>query len=106
MGRLDRKVALVTGGASGIGRAICLSFAKEGATLICNDLTVEAAQKVVDECGQQWPRGPLSPPPEALPGCCPLPRQSQNTRSYQPERSSRGARQRWCPQTGLPGLGA
>ena len=53
MGRLDRKVALVTGGASGIGRAICLSFAKEGATIICNDLTVEAAQKVVDECGQQ-----------------------------------------------------
>jgi len=53
MGRLDGKVALVTGGASGIGRAICLSFAQEGATIICNDLTVEAAQKVVDECGQQ-----------------------------------------------------
>lgn len=52
MGRLDGKVALVTGGASGIGRAICHSFAKEGATIICNDLTVEAAQKVLDECGQ------------------------------------------------------
>jgi 3-oxoacyl-[acyl-carrier protein] reductase len=52
MGRLDGKVALVTGGASGIGRAICLSFAREGATILCNDLAVEAAQKVVDECGQ------------------------------------------------------
>jgi 3-oxoacyl-[acyl-carrier protein] reductase len=52
MGRLDGKVALVTGGASGIGRAICLSFAKEGATILCNDLAGEAAQKVVDECGQ------------------------------------------------------
>jgi 3-oxoacyl-[acyl-carrier protein] reductase len=53
MGRLDGKVALVTGGASGIGRAICLSFAKEGGTIICNDLTTETAQKVLEECGQQ-----------------------------------------------------
>jgi 3-oxoacyl-[acyl-carrier protein] reductase len=52
MGRLDGKVTLVTGGASGIGRAICLHFAKEGATIICNDITIEAAQKVLDDCGQ------------------------------------------------------
>ncbi|HJY83654.1 MAG TPA: SDR family oxidoreductase [Candidatus Binatia bacterium] len=53
MGRLDGKIALVTGGASGIGRAICLSFAKEGATIICNDLTTEMAQRVLEECDQQ-----------------------------------------------------
>ncbi|NOT53559.1 MAG: SDR family oxidoreductase [Deltaproteobacteria bacterium] len=53
MGRLDGKTALITGGASGIGRAICQSFAREGATIVCNDLAVEAAQQVVNECGQQ-----------------------------------------------------
>jgi 3-oxoacyl-[acyl-carrier protein] reductase len=52
MGRLDGKIALVTGGASGIGRSICLNFAKEGATIVCNDIAVETAQKVLDECSQ------------------------------------------------------
>ena len=37
----------------GIGRAICLSFAREGATVVCNDLRVENARQVVEECGQQ-----------------------------------------------------
>jgi len=37
-GRLQGKIAIVTGAGGGIGRAICLAFADEGAALVCNDI--------------------------------------------------------------------
>ncbi len=47
MGMLDGKVAIVTGGASGIGRAGVLRIAGEGAAVVAADLNEEAAEAVV-----------------------------------------------------------
>lgn len=41
--RLANKVALVTGSGQGVGRAVALAFAKEGAKLVINDISNEAA---------------------------------------------------------------
>jgi NAD(P)-dependent dehydrogenase (short-subunit alcohol dehydrogenase family) len=43
--RLDDRVAVVTGGGSGIGRAISLLFASEGASVVAADLVPERAQE-------------------------------------------------------------
>lgn len=50
MGLLDGKVALVTGAAKGIGKAIALKFASEGADIAFTDLVInEAAEETVAE---------------------------------------------------------
>jgi len=45
----EGKVAIITGAASGMGRAMALAFAGEGATVVVADLNVDGAQAVVDE---------------------------------------------------------
>jgi NAD(P)-dependent dehydrogenase (short-subunit alcohol dehydrogenase family) len=37
-GRLQNKIAVITGSSSGIGRAIALAFASEGANIVCSDI--------------------------------------------------------------------
>ncbi len=49
MGRLDRKIALITGSGGGIGQGIALKFAREGASIGVLDVRPEACQAVVDE---------------------------------------------------------
>ncbi len=45
--RLAGKVALVTGGGSGIGRAAATTFAREGAKVVVADVDVEGGEQTV-----------------------------------------------------------
>jgi len=49
MTRLDGRVAVVTGAASGIGRASVLRFAAEGARVVAGDVDVAAGERLVEE---------------------------------------------------------
>ena len=58
---LSGKVAIVTGGASGIGAAIVDAYASKGATVVILDRALEAAQRKVSE-GRRRPRSPATSP--------------------------------------------
>ena len=50
--RMENKVAIVTGGASGIGDATVRRFLDEGAKVVIGDVNVEAGQRVAEELGE------------------------------------------------------
>ena len=51
MGRLDNKIAIVTGGSQGQGAEICRAFVAEGAKVAIADIAKEAGQALADELG-------------------------------------------------------
>jgi NAD(P)-dependent dehydrogenase (short-subunit alcohol dehydrogenase family) len=57
LGRLKNKVAIVTGGDSGIGKAVCIAFAREGADIVCSYLNEEEdandTKKWVEQAGKK-----------------------------------------------------
>ncbi|CAG4901200.1 unnamed protein product [Acidocella sp. C78] len=55
MVRFDGKVGIITGAASGIGRAIAEQFARDGGHAVIADLDIEAARKAAYEIGKLGP---------------------------------------------------
>lgn len=51
MGRLDNKVAIITGASKGLGEADARLFAKEGAKVVLTDVDVENGERVAHEIG-------------------------------------------------------
>jgi len=49
MKRVQGKVILITGGASGIGRETCLLLADHGATIAVTDISTEAGKQLADK---------------------------------------------------------
>jgi NAD(P)-dependent dehydrogenase (short-subunit alcohol dehydrogenase family) len=53
MKRLEGKIAIITGGAGGLGTASAERFAQEGATVVVADIVVDAAQMVAERIGNK-----------------------------------------------------
>src|SRR5215468_6359188 len=51
MGQVEGKVAIITGGASGIGAACATTLAREGAKLVVTDLDDAGGRRMVDQIG-------------------------------------------------------
>jgi NAD(P)-dependent dehydrogenase (short-subunit alcohol dehydrogenase family) len=69
-GRVAEKVALITGGASGIGRATALLLASQGASIALADVNADAGRRVVDEIVRSGGRAFFEPTDVTQAGDC------------------------------------
>jgi meso-butanediol dehydrogenase / (S,S)-butanediol dehydrogenase / diacetyl reductase len=60
VGRVDGKIALVTGAGTGIGRAVCVRLAEEGATVVATSRTLEHVEEACDEVQRVGSPRPLA----------------------------------------------
>ncbi len=66
MGRLDGRVAVVTGGGDGIGAAICRAYAAEGASVLAADIDAAAAERLATGIGARHIRCDVSDKADVL----------------------------------------
>ena len=62
MGKLQDKIAIITGAASGIGQACAETFAREGAKVVIADIQDEAGELVAKEVGGRYLHVDLTDP--------------------------------------------
>ncbi|QDG51576.1 glucose 1-dehydrogenase [Persicimonas caeni] len=55
MSRLDGKIAIVTGGSRGIGKAVAAAFAREGAKVVVSSRKQETLDEVAEEINAEYP---------------------------------------------------
>lgn len=60
MGRVEQKIAIVTGGAQGLGEGIARRLAEEGAHVVVTDLNADAGQAVASDIGGRFMRQDVS----------------------------------------------
>ncbi|MFW2349359.1 SDR family oxidoreductase [Qipengyuania sp.] len=56
MNKLDNLLCVVTGGARGIGKAVCEAFLAKGARVVLTDIDEEAGRKAASDLGCEWHR--------------------------------------------------
>ena len=62
MGKLDNKIAIVTGAGQGIGRGIATKLAAEGATVVVTDINETTAKETAGGDRRRGASAPTSPP--------------------------------------------